>query len=226
MRTEDGRSRPTRTDRGESHHAAPAPFASVVGRARFVVLLAVAAVMLVSIALFVLGTVLAVTNVWHAFEAVLHGDLGSTDLTIEMLEIVSVMLKAVVFYIVGVGFYSLFIAPLNVTAALGVRTFNDLETKIVSVIIVILSVTFLERFIAWQQPVETALFGLTLAVVVAALVLFQFHSHRSREQPTEDPMAQERAQRQLFEEGEEQHEVRPDRAPDNRDEAVSGRSSG
>jgi uncharacterized membrane protein YqhA len=223
MRAEDGRSGLTRTRRSESHNAALAPFASAVGRTRFVVLLAVAAVMLVSTALFVLGTVMAVASVWHAFEAVLRGDLGSADLTVEFLEIVSVMLKAVVFYIVGVGFYSLFIAPLNVTAALGVQTFSDLETKIVSVIIVILSITFLERFIAWQQPVDTMLFGLTLAVVIAALVLFQFQSHRSREKTRDDPESQERAQHQLFEEGEEQHEVKPERPGDRRDEAAEVR---
>ena len=198
--------------RGAHEHVTPtAPFARAIGRTRFVVLLAVAAVMLVAMALFVLGAGLALMSVWNAFQAVLGGDLGSTNLSVKFLEIVSVMLKAVVFYIVGVGLYSLFIAPLNLTAALGVETLNDLETKVISVVVVIMAVTFLEHFILWQQPTETLLFGATLALVVAALVLFQFYSHWAKEeQRTHDPDTQVHAQRRLFHQDQEEREVRPD----------------
>lgn len=198
-------------DPPREHPTPMAPFGHAIGRTRFVVLLAVGAVLLVSVALFVLGAILAALSVWHAFDAVLGGQMGSTDLTVEFLEIVSVMLKAVVFYIVGVGLYSLFVAPLNLTAALGVETLNDLETKVVSVIIVIMSVTFLEHFIRWEQPVETLLFGLTLALAVLALVAFQSHSHRVTEsQKRHHPDTQARAQRELFHEDHEQRVVRKD----------------
>lgn len=177
----------------------PSPFARSIGYTRYVVLLAVAAVLLVAIALFVLGTGLAVVSVVSAFQAVLQGDLGSTDLTVKFLEIVSVMLKAVVFYIVGIGLYSLFIAPLNLTIALGMETLGDVESKVVSVITLIMAITFLEHFIQWQQPMETLTYGVTLAVVVAVLVLFQFHSQHVKEAAQRDEAhAQGRAQQQLF----------------------------
>ncbi len=67
-----------------------------------------------------MGAVLAVLRVWDASLGLLHGELGgSTDLTVAFLEIVSVMLKAVVFYIIGIGLYSLFIAPLNLRSISG-----------------------------------------------------------------------------------------------------------
>ncbi len=186
-------------------------FSYAIGRTRFVVLLAVIAVMLVALSLFLLGAMQAVMGVYHAWSEVARGRYESTNLTVEFLEVVSVMLKAVVFYIIGVGLYSLFIGRLNVTAALGVQTLNDLESKIVSVIIVIMGVTFLEHFIRWEQPNEIVLFGGTLALVVAALVLFQFQSHRAKEeQRKNDPDTQARAQRQLFHEDREEREVRPD----------------
>ena len=158
-----------------------APLAELIGRTRYVVLVAVAGVLLIAMALFLLGAGLAVSSVWKAAGAALRGDIASTDLTVEFLEVVSMMMKAVIFFIIGVGLYSLFIAPLNVTTALGVETFNDLEIKIVNVIIVIMAVTFLEHFIVWQQPVETLLFGASLAIVVAALLAFTNHSHRARQ---------------------------------------------
>ncbi len=119
-------------DRSQTPRAAPpsrrdseeqgvhAPLAEVIGRTRYVVLVAVAGVLLVAMALFILGAGLAVSSVWKATGAALRGDLASTDVTVEFLEVVSMMMKAVIFFIIGVGLYSLFIAPLNVTTALGV----------------------------------------------------------------------------------------------------------
>lgn len=196
-----------------SDHPTPvAPLAREIGRTRFVVLVAVAAVLLIAISLFMFGAAMAVVTVWHAGQTLASGDLGSTPLTVEFLEIVSVMLKAVVFYVVGVGLYSLFIAPLNVTAALGVETLNDLETKVISIVIVIMAVTFLEHFILWQEAEQTMRFGITLAVVVAALVLFQFYNHRaSEDQRLEDPKrTQADAQRRMFHRDEEEREVTPE----------------
>ncbi|MDP8922096.1 MAG: YqhA family protein [Chloroflexota bacterium] len=170
-------------------------------------MVAVAAVLLVAMALFILGAGFALASIWHAAEAALRGEMNSTDLTVEFLEVVSLMLKAVIFYIIGVGLYSLFIAPLNVTTALGIETFNDLEIKIVSVIIVIMGVTFLEHFILWDQPVEIVLFGVSLSLVVAALVFFSNHSHRARQDlQREEGRRRARAQQELFE---EEHEIRP-----------------
>jgi uncharacterized membrane protein YqhA len=188
-----------------------APLAGIIGRTRFVVLLAVVSVILLSIALFAVGAAIAIRGTWQAIMSIVSGDLEGTALSVEMLEIVTVILKAVVFYLIGVGLYSLFIAPLNLTTALGLSSLNDLEIKIVSVVIVILAVTYLEHFIRWQEPVEVLLYGFSLALVVAALVFFQMHSHASsRADQDRDIAARSEAQRQLFHQDQEQREVQPE----------------
>ncbi len=181
------------------------PLAHIIGRSRYVVLLASLAVMLVAISLFLLGTYLAVVNTWEAWVNVVDGNVDSTELTVVFLEVVSVMLKAVVFYIVGVGFYSLFIAPLNLPVALGVETLNDLETKVISVVIVIMAVTFLEHFILWEDALKMLQHGATLALVVAALVLFQFYNHRAKEDQA-DRNAPSQAKHELFDHDQEEQE--------------------
>lgn len=212
-RSPEGRTRRERQmpDNRPKHPTATAPLAELIGKTRFIVLIAVVSVILVSVALFIFGAGLAVQGIWHTLLALTRGDLAATTMTVDLLEVVSVMLKAVVFYLVGVGFYSLFIAPLNVTAALGIRSFNDLETKVVSVVVVIMAVTFLEHFILWDQAVETLLFGLSLGVVVAALVFFQMNAHRAaREDEHEHPQTRFEAQRELFHEDHEEREIRPE----------------
>lgn len=211
--------------RREQHPATGlALLGQAIGRSRFVVLVAVVAVLLVALSLFLLGTIMAVKEVWHAWSEVFKGNLNSTDLTVQFLEIVSMMLKAVVFYIVGVGFYSLFIAPLNITVALGVRTLNDLESKVVSVVVVILAVTFLEHFIRWERPLETLQHGAAMALVVAALVIFQFYNHRAKEDQQADSIGT-KAERELFEGDREQQAAKPgDAAPSDAADATANRT--
>lgn len=204
-------SKPDHPPEPQEEKGAPAPLARLIGRSRYVVLLAVSAVLLVALCLFLLGTGIAVQKLWEAGHAAFEGRLDSTELTVEFLEVVSVMLKAVVFYLIGIGLYSLFIAPLNLTAVLGVETLSDLETKVISVVIVIMAVTFLEHFIAWREPEQLLRFAAALALATVPLVAFQFHAHRVKEdQRRHDPDTQVRARRQLFQEDHETRDVHPD----------------
>ncbi len=194
----------------QSETPSPSLFDQAIGRSRYIVLVAVIAVLIVAISLFLMGAIQAFVGVYQAWAEVVRGQFNTTDMTVEFLELVSVMLKAVVFYIIGVGLYSLFIAPLNLTVSLGVETLNDLETKVVSVVIVILAVTYLEHFIQWQEPLETLMFGASLALVVGSLVLFQQYNHRAKEdQKRHNPDEQKRAQRDLFQENQEIQTVTP-----------------
>ncbi len=199
MTIENPPPRTARNGRRANPTSPSAPLAHLVGRTRYVVLLAVAAVLLVSMALFVLGAWTALLSLWHAGQAMLSGQANTADITVEFLEVVSTMLKAVVFYIIGTGFYSLFISPLNVTHALGVESLTDLETKIISIVIVLMAVTMLEHFIRWEQAQDTLLFGVTLALVVAALVLFSWQADRSKNETRRPDPGRETAQRELFE---------------------------
>lgn len=181
-----------------------------VGHTRFVVLIAVAAVMLIAVSLFLLGAIQAVAAVWRAWAAVFRGGEES-HLSIEFLEIVSIMLEAVVFFLIGVGLFSLFVAPLNLAIALGVETFNDLEERVISVVVAVLAVTFLQHFIHWKEPLQTLQFGAALALTVASLVLFQRYSHRSKEdQKAHRPDTQQRSKRDMFQRDEERHDIKPD----------------
>jgi uncharacterized membrane protein YqhA len=160
------------------------------------------------VSFFLLAAWLALQGIWHAFEQAFRGNLDSTELTVEFLEVISAMLKAVIFYIVGVGLYSLFIAPLNITTALGVETLTDLEIRVVSIVILIMAVTLLEHFIRWENAEETLQFGGTLALAVVALVAFQYFSHRAEKDIyTPDPGTQLRAQRELYEEHREDRKL-------------------
>ena len=170
--------------------APPAPFSQAIGRSRCIVLLAVLAVLLVLISLFLQGTMLAVESVWTSWRDLIAGHAQHFR-----------MLEAVVFYLIGVGLYSVFISPMNVTVALRVETLNGLEERVISVIIAILAINFLEHFIQ-LKPLATLEFGMAAVGAVAA---FQAFSHRATvDQKAHNSEIQARAQRELFIEDNEQ----------------------
>ena len=180
--------------------------ARVIGRSRLIVIIAVVAVMLAAFSLFLLGAVIAVQTIWGAWTEILAGQLSGTDVTVRFLSIVAVMLKAVFFYLIGVGFYSLFISPLNLTVALGVETLNDLETKLISVVIVIMAVAFLERFIGWNDAIQVLQGAGALALAVAALVFFKIFTNREG-QEARMRQDQDRARSEMFEHAHEEHDI-------------------
>ena len=193
--------------------SAPVPLASLgrlISQSRFIVLIAVLAVMLVAVSLFLLGSWQAVIGLRNAWVSAFTGDMSTKSLTVSFLETVTIMLKAVVFYLIGVGLYSLFIAPLNITVAMGIESLTDLESKVISVVIVILATTFLEHFILWEKPGETLQFAGSLALVVVSLVLFEHISHRiDTNSKGEKPNAQANARREMFHTEHEHQEVQP-----------------
>jgi len=173
------------------------------------VIVGVLTVLLIAAILLLLGVVLTVIRLQVVIPALLRGQLSESELTVQFLEIVAVMLKAIFFYLIGVGSYSLFVAPLNLPISLGVETLNDLENRIVSIIIVILAVSFLEHFIAWQNSMELLQNGLALALVSAALVGFQFVTHFTKEKAsTKENRAQQDAHDELFTDHRERNESR------------------
>lgn len=195
-------------------------FSELIGRTRFVVLIAVIAVLLVAFSLFLQGTLLALNTIYETWREMFTRGVASQSgtLAVEFLEVVGTMLKAVVFYLIGVGLYSLFIKPLNLTSALGVESLSDLEQKVVSVVIVILGVTFLEHFIRWEEPVETLYFAGSLALAGGALVFFQ-RVHRGSGSDLQQPGSKLKARRDLFERDTEQRHI------DEEDVAIAERAT-
>ena len=186
----------------------------LLGRSRYLVFVAVLSVMLTAFSLFLIGAVQAIRALYRSWSDVANGIFSAHGISMSRdLNIVSTMLEAVVFYLVGVGLYSLFISPLNVAVALGIESLTDLESKILSVIIVIMGSTFLQHFVRWKDPEGTLEFGGALAIVVVSLVSLQWLGHRVTEmQKSSSLKTQIRAQQEMFHELTEQHEVRTDKS--------------
>jgi len=144
----------------------------LVENSRYFVILSVFTLLIVSITIFIMGTIHSIITIEHIWTQFSHDKIVSIEFLIELLEIINTMLKGVIFYIIGVGLYNLFVIPVNLCVQFGVSSFNDLEEKVISVVIVIFAVQFLKYLTISENAIDILYYGLAITVVTLALVAF------------------------------------------------------
>lgn len=139
---------------------------------RYFVLLAVAATLVASAGTFIWGAAKMMLNLTKLFGS-LGGEAASADVAVvHMISVVDSFLLATVLYIFALALYELFIGELEVPHWLVIRNLDDLKKKLVSVIILIMAVTFLKHLVEWKNAAETLMFGGGIALVLTALVFY------------------------------------------------------
>jgi uncharacterized membrane protein YqhA len=92
---------------------------------------------------------------------------------LNLVEAVDLFLLGTAFYLIALGLYELFInanAPLP--DWLVIHDLDDLKSKLLSVIIVVLAVQFLAQVLGWTGGWEILGFGTAIALVTLALAFF------------------------------------------------------
>lgn len=147
----------------------------ILQRGRYLVLLAVVATFAASAAAFLWG-------VWKTALTLL--DLvrtGGKDplAAISMIELMDKFLIAVGLYIFATGLYELFFHELNLPEWLVVHDLHGIKSRLSSVIILVMALTFLERLVQWSDPQGTLFFAAAIALVTAALIAFSLLGAKS-----------------------------------------------
>ena len=96
---------------------------------------------------------------------------------------VDAFLVAVVLYFIAVGLYQLSFHPLPLPEWLVVHDLDELEDKLVQVVVVVLGIAFLGQAVTWDGQRELLGFGVSTALVIAALA---FHLRRRPEARSPD----------------------------------------
>ena len=165
-------------------------FESALWNSRFIVLFAVVASLLTSIAMFYIATVDAWYMLAHLLEyaspsldAAARSTLRGETVT-HVVEIVDGYLLATVLLIFALGLYELFISKIDVASfsktasnVLIINSLDDLKGRLAKVIMMILIVRFFEYAIGMH--IETALNLLYLAAGIALIGLALYLSHES-----------------------------------------------
>jgi uncharacterized membrane protein YqhA len=144
-----------------------------LGYSRFLVLLVVGAVLCAVTAICVIAPIYTIASIWLVLRDAVSGDLVSHSGILRILELVILSLEAVAFYLIGIGLYHLFIAPLPLAHRVGLDSLDKLEARLISVIITMSGVVFVGHLVLGEHPTDVLMYGLAVALVVPALTWFK-----------------------------------------------------
>lgn len=138
---------------------------------RYLILAGVVASLVLSAILFLVILARTVVLIGEILPAV--GSEGTLKLlVIASIELVDISLLAAALYIVGLGLFELFIGPVRLPNWLIITSLDDLKSRLISVVVVILATSFLSQVIFWNGATNLLPFGIAIAAVILALTAF------------------------------------------------------
>ena len=155
-------SRPRREDR----------FGQALSLSRIFVIVPVIVLVLSALASFAYGTYVFVNSVTGIVDdrQLKHGNLGF------LLLLTDLFLVGATLMIAAFGLYELFIGRIRgrlvLPAWLRMNDLNDLKARVISMIILVAAVAFVDAVIESKNGLDTLYFGGGIALVIAALTLF------------------------------------------------------
>ncbi|KAM3095153.1 YqhA family protein [Phormidesmis sp. 146-35] len=150
----------------------------IINSSRISILVAVLCSFAISITLLLYGAVQTFVTIGLALK-IGHSSSEAKTIILSFIEIIDLFLLATVFHITALGLYLLFIDErLKVPPWLEIHNLDDLKGKLVSVVVVILSVLFLGRAVKWEGGTDILAFGVSIALVSTALTYFLGLHHK------------------------------------------------
>jgi uncharacterized membrane protein YqhA len=130
---------------------------------------------LVAVVTLLIAAVAALAwGVYKAGDAISHllKDFSYPLAAVSFIEIMDAFLIAIGLYIFAIAVYELFIGDLDLPSWLEMHSLYELKVKLVSVIILVMGVKFVEKFAESTNAQDTLMAGIAFAVATAALVGF------------------------------------------------------
>lgn len=140
---------------------------------RYLILLAVIGLLAAVVLLLVSANIVKIQAVLTAFQSIQSGPKGLKDLVLLLIEVIDGFLLATGFYLIAMGLYELFIDDkLKLPGELVIHDFDDLKGSLISIVIVVLGVTFLKQIVKLDADENLLGYGIATALVIAALSYF------------------------------------------------------
>ena len=157
------------------------PLARLLSAGRYFILIPGLSAFFGAVALMVYAGLTVINVSTKFFTAADFSKTGAKEYSIFLIELIDLLLLSTVLYVVSVGLYVLFLGALDIPAWLKLRDLDDLKAKVVGVIVLLLTVTFLGQASVNKSGPDVLYLGIGIAVVVAALALSMGRTIRSED---------------------------------------------
>jgi uncharacterized membrane protein YqhA len=152
---------------------------------RFLIVVAVASIFVAATALLVYGALQTTALLAGLFDSPVSSK-GAKALVLAAIELVDLFLLATVMYVIAAGLYELFIDDtLPLPNWLEIHNLDDLKSKLIGVVVVVLGVLFLGQVIAWDGQRDLLGYGAAIGLIIVALTYF-LSQQPKKAKPTSD----------------------------------------
>src|SRR5581483_6369476 len=139
--------------------------AAVLARVRWIVLLGIAGLVLVSIVASVSGLI----GLFEAARGLFTHEHGTE---VQLVHAIDLFLVSATAFILDVGLYEIFIGPVDVPAGLRSNGFDALKARLISLLVLIVGIDFVENFVEWSDGRRTLEYAVAAALFVGSFVVF------------------------------------------------------
>lgn len=148
----------------------------VLENSRYVVLIAVVSLLVAAIATFLWGAVQTFFLIGKFIATPMD-----TALIVPIVQLMDLFLLGTVLLVFALGLHELFIQKLDMPEWLVIDDLKKLKGKLSDVVVLILGIKFLEKLIDSKSAQDTLMTGVGVAVVIGALVLFNYTAAKNAE---------------------------------------------
>ena len=142
----------------------------ILERSRYLALIGVFSLLIASFSAFIWGTIKTVFTPLLVLQT-----LGAdTSITVELIEIIDIFLIATAILIFAASLYELFIGKLDMPEWMLAHDLYELKAKLSSMIVLVMTVKFLQKLIEVKDAAELLQRGIATAVVAAVLIAFGY----------------------------------------------------
>ncbi len=155
---------------------------------RYLLVIGVLGSIIMAVGTVIMGFGRIVTSLKRLEEMGGFSPKASKLMAIAVIEIIDLFLVATIAYITAIGLYRLFIDKKNIQFPIRIKinSLNDLENKIIGVIIAALAVAFLGTASGTADHYAILNYGGGIAMVIAALAFFlKYNKDDKKDKPTD-----------------------------------------
>jgi uncharacterized membrane protein YqhA len=164
---------------------------------RYLILIAVIALLIATLAVFVYGLISTIVIVVETFSHGHYGAEGARNLSVELIEMIDLFLLGTILFITAIGLQELFIDPglkEIIPKWMSVASLDQLKFNLLAVIVVMLAVLFLGVAASYELAEGVNIFdygaAVALVIVASGVTVYLFarvhrESHASEEQVEE-----------------------------------------
>lgn len=140
---------------------------------RYVILIAVIALLIATLAVFIFGLISTIVIVFETFSHGHYGAEGARTLSVELIEMIDLFLLGTILFMTAVGMHELFVDPglkELIPEWMSVSSLDELKFNLLAVVVVLLAVLFLGIAASYElgEGVNIFDYGAAVALVIVA----------------------------------------------------------